>query len=138
MSRTLGADIHEFSRLSPLVEGSRCALTVADQVQELTIPAAIRPGFTLRDAVLNSSAWREEKAVYLFCSHVTHNIRIAKTPPIPITCNLVDQLFLDHTICGNNMPEKLTMPYPAPGGKTCRLEPLAIMSSLFNSFKGSK
>jgi hypothetical protein len=30
---------------------------VADQVQEETMPAAIKPGLTEREAVLNSSAW---------------------------------------------------------------------------------
>jgi hypothetical protein len=74
----------------PLVwRGRNGALTVADQVQELTIPAAMRPGFTLREAVLNSSACREEKAVYRFCNHVTQSMRIAKTPPIPMTYNLI-------------------------------------------------
>ena len=35
-------------------------------VQELTIPAAIRPGFTDREAVLNSSACLVEYEVYRF------------------------------------------------------------------------
>lgn len=36
---------------------------VADQVQEETMPALMRPGFTVREAVLNSSAWCVEKTV---------------------------------------------------------------------------
>jgi len=36
---------------------------VADQVQEDTIPEAIRPGLMLREAVLNSSDWWVENRV---------------------------------------------------------------------------
>ena len=36
---------------------------VADQVQEETIPEAMRPGLTDLEAVLNSSDWEVEKAV---------------------------------------------------------------------------
>jgi len=39
---------------------------VALQVQLLTIPAAMSPGLTLRDAVLNSSACLVEYEVNLF------------------------------------------------------------------------
>lgn len=38
---------------------------VADQVQEDTIPEAIRPGLMLREAVLNSSDWWVENRVCL-------------------------------------------------------------------------
>jgi hypothetical protein len=37
--------------------------SVAAHVQALTIPAAMSPGFTLRDALLNSSEERGEKGV---------------------------------------------------------------------------
>lgn len=39
---------------------------VVDQVQDDTIPEAIRPGLILLDAVLNSSDSLVEKAVYRF------------------------------------------------------------------------
>lgn len=37
--------------------------SVDDHVHELTMPAAMRPGFTLREAVLNSSDCLVEYAV---------------------------------------------------------------------------
>lgn len=68
---------------------------MADHVQEDTIPAAMRPGLILLDAVLNSSEFIVENVVYLFCNQVKPSMMMAKTPPMP-----------------------MTMPYPAPAGST--------------------
>lgn len=59
--------------------------SVLDHVHDETIPAAISPGLTLREAVLNSSDCFVEYVVYLFCRYVIPSIRAAKKPPIPIT-----------------------------------------------------
>lgn len=58
---------------------------VAAHVQADTIPDAIRPGLTERDAVLNSSDCFVEYAVYLFCIREMPIIRKAKKKPMPTT-----------------------------------------------------
>ena len=56
---------------------------VAAHVQAETIPAAIRPGLTLRDALENSSAFSGEKPVYRAWRAVRHIINALKNKPIP-------------------------------------------------------
>lgn len=56
---------------------------VAAVVQAETIPAAMRPGLTLREAVLNSSALLGENEVYRPWSVVIPIIRALKNSPIP-------------------------------------------------------
>lgn len=58
---------------------------VAAQVQADTIPDAIRPGLTDRDAVLNSSDCFVEYTVYRFWIQDIPIIRKAKKKPIPTT-----------------------------------------------------
>ena len=68
-----------------------CSLTVLDcnnvaaQVHAETIPEAMRPGLTDRDAVLNSSDCFVEYAVYRFWIHEMPIMRKAKKNPIPTT-----------------------------------------------------
>lgn len=68
---------------------------VAAHVHADTMPDAIKPGLTLREAVLNSSDVVVENLVYLFCNLVIPIIRKAKKKPTPTTT-----------------------PYPAPTGST--------------------
>lgn len=49
------------------------------------MPAAIRPGLTLRLAVLNSSVDFVEKLVYLFCNVEMPIITTVKKKPMPTT-----------------------------------------------------
>lgn len=56
---------------------------VAAHVQADTIPEAIRPGFTLRDALLNSSDVFGENAVYLAWMADSPIIKALKKRPIP-------------------------------------------------------
>src|SRR5712671_4278323 len=56
---------------------------VAAHVQADTIPDAMRPGLTLRGALLNSSVFLGEYAVYLAWIAVRHNIKALKNRPIP-------------------------------------------------------
>lgn len=49
-----------------------------------TIPDAISPGFTLLEALLNSSEFFGEKAVYRAWIAVRHIINALKNRPIPI------------------------------------------------------
>jgi hypothetical protein len=58
--------------------------SVAAHVQALTIPAAMRPGGTDRDAELNSSAELVLCEVYRVCSRDIPIITKAKNRPIPI------------------------------------------------------
>jgi hypothetical protein len=57
--------------------------SVAAHVQADTIPDAIRPGLTLRDALLNSSEFFGEYAVYRAWIAVRHIINALKKRPIP-------------------------------------------------------
>lgn len=57
---------------------------MAAHVQADTIPDAIRPGLTLRDALLNSSEFFGEKAVYRAWIAVRHIINALKNRPIPV------------------------------------------------------
>ena len=58
--------------------------SVAAQVQADTIPDAIRPGLTLRDALLNSSEFFGEYAVYRAWIAVRHIINALKNRPMPV------------------------------------------------------
>jgi hypothetical protein len=58
--------------------------SVAAHVQADTIPDAIRPGLTLRDALLNSSEFLGEYAVYRAWIAVRHIIKALKNRPMPI------------------------------------------------------
>lgn len=49
-----------------------------------TIPEAISPGFTLLDALLNSSEFFGEKAVYRAWIMVRSNMKALKNSPIPV------------------------------------------------------
>ena len=57
---------------------------VAAQVHAETIPAAMRPGLTLLDALLNSSALLGEKPVYRDWTAVNPNINALKKRPMPV------------------------------------------------------
>lgn len=57
---------------------------MAAHVQADTIPDAIRPGLTLRDALQNSSEFFGEKAVYRAWIAVRHIINALKNKPIPV------------------------------------------------------
>ena len=57
---------------------------VAAHVQAETIPEAIRPGLTLRDALLNSSEFFGENAVYRACIAVKVIMKALKKRPIPV------------------------------------------------------
>jgi hypothetical protein len=57
---------------------------VAAHVQADTIPDAIRPGLTLREALLNSSVFFGENAVYRAWIAVRHNIKALKNNPMPV------------------------------------------------------
>lgn len=56
---------------------------VAAHVHAETIPAAMRPGLTLLDALLNSSALFGEKPVYRVCIAVNPSINALKKRPMP-------------------------------------------------------
>jgi hypothetical protein len=58
--------------------------SVAAHVQADTIPEAIRPGLTLRDALLNSSEFLGEYAVYRAWIAVKHIIKALKNRPMPV------------------------------------------------------
>jgi hypothetical protein len=58
--------------------------SVAAHVQADTIPDAMRPGLTLRDALLNSSVSLGEYAVYRAWIAVKHIIKALKNRPIPV------------------------------------------------------
>jgi hypothetical protein len=58
--------------------------SVAAHVQADTIPEAIRPGLTLRDALLNSSEFFGEYAVYRAWIAVRHIINALKNRPMPL------------------------------------------------------
>jgi hypothetical protein len=58
--------------------------SVAAHVQADTIPDAIRPGLTLRDALLNSSEFFGENAVYRAWIAVRSIINALKKRPIPV------------------------------------------------------
>ena len=66
-------------------EIARIALrtNVAAHVQADTIPDAIRPGFTLREALLNSSELLGEKPVYRACIAVSTIMNALKKSPMP-------------------------------------------------------
>ena len=57
--------------------------SVAAHVQADTIPDAMRPGLTLRDALLNSSEFLGEYAVYRAWIAVRHIIKALKNSPMP-------------------------------------------------------
>ena len=57
---------------------------MAAQVHADTIPEAIRPGFTLREALVNSSEFLGEKAVYRACRAVRPIMKTLKNRPIPV------------------------------------------------------
>lgn len=59
--------------------------SVAAHVHAETMPEAIKPGLTLREAVLNSSEVLVLKRVYLFCSQVMPIMTKAKKKPTPTT-----------------------------------------------------
>lgn len=69
-------------RLCSKIENIR-PTNVAAHVHADTIPVAISPGFTLRDALVNSSASFGEYVVYRACIPVTHIITTLKKSPIP-------------------------------------------------------
>ena len=56
---------------------------VAAHVHAETIPEAIKPGLTLREALVNSSEFFGEKAVYRAWIAVRHNMKALKKKPIP-------------------------------------------------------
>jgi len=56
---------------------------VAAHVHAETIPEAIRPGLMLREALVNSSEFFGEKAVYRAWMAVRHNMKALKKKPIP-------------------------------------------------------
>lgn len=58
--------------------------SVAAHVHADTIPDAIRPGFTLREALLNSSLFDGLKGVYRAWIAVRPSISALKNSPIPI------------------------------------------------------
>ena len=58
--------------------------SVAAHVQADTIPDAMSPGLTLRDALLNSSVFLGEKAVYRAWIAVRHTIKALKNKPMPV------------------------------------------------------
>jgi len=82
---------------------------VAAHVQAETIPDAMSPGFTLRDAVLNSSGWLVSYVVYLFCIYEMPIITKAKKNPTPITTPMSWLAPRKHNSIAN-------IPYPAPTG----------------------
>jgi hypothetical protein len=57
---------------------------VAAHVHADTIPDAMRPGLTLRDALLNSSEFLGEYAVYRAWIAVRHIIKALKNSPMPV------------------------------------------------------
>lgn len=57
--------------------------SVAAQVQAETIPDAMRPGLTEREAEENSSEFRGETPVYLACMAVKPIMKTLKNNPIP-------------------------------------------------------
>jgi hypothetical protein len=58
---------------------------VAAQVQAETMPEAMSPGLTEREAVLNSSDWWVEYCVYRFWRYDMNIIKNAKKKPMPMT-----------------------------------------------------
>lgn len=60
--------------------------SVAAQVHADTMPDAIRPGFTLLDALLNSSEFLGEKPVYRDWIAVRPTMNALKNRPMPIGC----------------------------------------------------
>lgn len=62
---------------------------VAAHVHADTIPDAIRPGFTLLDALLNSSELLGENAVYRACRAVRPSMKALKNRPIPVTSRVM-------------------------------------------------
>jgi hypothetical protein len=65
------------------VESTGKLTSVAAHVQADTIPDAISPGLTLRDALLNSSELLGEYAVYRAWIAVRHIIKALKNRPMP-------------------------------------------------------
>ena len=86
---------------------------VAAHVQALTMPEAIRPGLTAREADENSSEFDGEKAVYRDCRYVNTSMKALKKSPMPIEFN---QPLVKREVAGPHEPT--TTPYPAPCGKT--------------------
>ena len=62
----------------------RALTRVAAHVQAETMPEAMRPGLTLRDALLNSSELLGEKPVYRAWIAVKHSMNALKKRPIPV------------------------------------------------------
>ena len=64
--------------------GNDALTSVAAQVQADTIPEAMSPGFTLREALLNSSELLGEKPVYRDWMAVNTIMKALKKRPIPV------------------------------------------------------
>ena len=64
--------------------GNDALTSVAAQVQADTIPEAMSPGFTLREALLNSSELLGEKPVYRDWIAVNTIMKALKNRPIPV------------------------------------------------------
>lgn len=105
---------------------------MAAHVQADTIPDAIRPGLTLRDALQNSSEFFGEYAVYRAWIAVRHIINALKNRPIPVRMvdfqdRIIDlrgqtyrRLTPKHVTDEKNgdIIQDAPTPYPAPCGRT--------------------